>query len=264
MNKDNFEKKYSTNENLLLEISNELSQLKNFSKDSLIIKTLDTAIMKINYIINESKKNLESIKKDFSSLYQKINEFQSNNNKTSQNKELKFDEGKYIGQVENNLQEGFGTFYYTSGSIYEGEWKKGKKEGIGKFYCNKEPFDGDRYEGNWKNDKQDGKGTYFFKEGDIYDGNWKDGKQEGKGIYDYNDGNRYEGDFKNGIIEGKGIYYYSNGERYEGDFRKGKREGKGIYYYNTGERKMGNYLNNNPTGVHVLINKNDVVKVESY
>ena len=264
MNKDDFEKKYSTNENLLLEISNELSQLKNFSKDSLIIKTLDTAIMKINYIINESKKNLESIKKDFSSLYQKINEFQSNNNKTSQNKELKFDEGKYIGQVVNNLQEGIGTFYYTSDSIYEGEWKNGKKEGKGKFYCNKEPFDGDRYEGNWKNDKQDGKGTYFFKDGDIYDGNWKDGKQEGKGIYDYNDGNRYEGDFKNGIIEGKGIYYYSNGERYEGDFRKGKREGKGIYYYNTGERKMGNYLNNNPTGVHVLINKNDVVKVESY
>ena len=265
MNKDNFDKKYSNNENILLEISNELTQLKNYSKDNLIIKTLDTSIMKINYIINENKKNLESIKNDISSLYKTIEALKSNNNnKTLENKELKFDEGKYIGQVENNLQEGTGTFYYTSGSIYKGEWKKGKKEGKGNFYCNKEPFNGDRYEGNWKNDKQDGKGTYFFKDGDIYDGNWKNGRQEGKGIYDYNDGDRYEGDFKSGVMDGKGIYYYSNGERYEGDFRKGKREGRGIYYYNNGERKMGDYLNDHPTGVHVLVKRNGVIMVENY
>ena len=50
---------YSNNNNLLLEIINDLNQLKNYYKDNLSIKILGNVINKINYIINENKKNLE-------------------------------------------------------------------------------------------------------------------------------------------------------------------------------------------------------------
>ena len=262
-NKSNFdESKYSINDKILLEIIDELNQLKNYSKDSLITKTLEGAINKINYIITENKKKLGLIKNDISSLNKQIEELTIKN--PIDNKELQFEEGKYIGQVVNGLQEGKGTFKYNSGSIYEGDWKNGKKEGKGIFYCKKEPFQGHRYDGEWKNDKQEGKGIYFFTLGDMYEGNWEKGIQKGKGIYNYSNGDRYEGDFNNGLMEGKGVYYYSNGERYEGDFRNGKREGKGILYLNNGDRRMGDYLNDQPSGKHVILTKNGNVQIENH
>ena len=53
--------KINSNNNILLEIMNDLQQLKNNSKDNLNIKTLGDIINKINYIIDENKKNLELI-----------------------------------------------------------------------------------------------------------------------------------------------------------------------------------------------------------
>ena len=42
----------------MLEIINELNQIRNYSQDNLIIQRLGNVIEKINYIINENKKNL--------------------------------------------------------------------------------------------------------------------------------------------------------------------------------------------------------------
>ena len=75
---------YSNNNNLLLEIINDLNQLKNYYKDNLSIKILGNVIYKINYIINENKKNLELIRNDinkmFSEINNKIDDFKINNN----------------------------------------------------------------------------------------------------------------------------------------------------------------------------------------
>ena len=62
MEKDIFNlnnKIYSNNNNIMLEIINELNQIRNYSQDNLIIQRLGNVIEKINYIINENKKNLE-------------------------------------------------------------------------------------------------------------------------------------------------------------------------------------------------------------
>ena len=58
------DKIHSNNNNILIEIVNDLQQLMINSKDNLIIKTLGNIINKINYIINENKKNLELINND--------------------------------------------------------------------------------------------------------------------------------------------------------------------------------------------------------
>ena len=55
---------YSNNNNIFLGIINDLQQLINYSKDNIIIKRLSDIIIKMNYIINENKKNVELIKND--------------------------------------------------------------------------------------------------------------------------------------------------------------------------------------------------------
>ena len=249
------------NDDILLEMINELNKLKVCCKDDLIINTLDDLIKKINDIVTENKKKFELIKNDISEFYKKFEESKINTNLN--NKELIFEEGKYIGQVMNGLPEGKGIFYYKNGSRYEGEFKNGKKDGIGIYFYEQEPFKGNRYDGGWKDNKQDGKGSYYFNDGDLFEGEWKNGGQRGKGIYYYNNGDRYEGDFKNRCMDGKGVYYYNNGQRYEGDFRNGKREGKGIFYFNNGDRSVGDYLNDAPIGIHVLLMRNGIIRAEN-
>ena len=56
---------YSNNNNILLEIVKDLNQLINYSKDNKIIKILGNVINKMNYIINENKKNMDLIEMIF-------------------------------------------------------------------------------------------------------------------------------------------------------------------------------------------------------
>ena len=58
----------------MLEIIKELNQLRNYSQDNLIISKLGNIINKINYIINDNKKNLELIRNDISSLEKRLNQ----------------------------------------------------------------------------------------------------------------------------------------------------------------------------------------------
>ena len=64
---------YSNNNNILLEIINELNQIKNDSNENLTIQRLGNIISKMNYIINENKKNVQLIRNDISSLYNQMN-----------------------------------------------------------------------------------------------------------------------------------------------------------------------------------------------
>ena len=123
---------YSNNNNLLIEIINDLNQLMNYYKDNLSIKILSNVINKINYIINENKKNLQLLRNDISSMCNQINKrFDKLEINNINKQEIKFNDGKYIGQVVNGLAEGKGTWYGFNGDRYEGEWRNDKKEGKG-------------------------------------------------------------------------------------------------------------------------------------
>jgi len=250
MDKDIFtlnNKTYSNNNNILNGIINELQQIVNSSHEDLTIKRISDVIIKMNFIINENKKNHESIINQFTILQNKFDQLNQkmNINNINNQKELKgINDGhnwRYVGQVVNGLREGKGICYWDVGDRYEGDFRNDKAEGKGIYYWNIEPFKGDIYEGDCRNDKQEGKGIYYFKDGDIYEGDFKDGKQEGKGII-----------------------YYNDGDRYEGDYRNGKREGKGIYYYNNGDREMGDYYGDNQIGKHVMLKRNGEVKINNY
>ena len=214
-----------------------------FTIDNIIKLSKDNNISfplkNINIIVN-------TINEDINKNNDKLKKLLNENNKLNEinevlNKEIKYDNGRYVGQVVNGKMEGKGIYYCNDGDRYEGDFKNDKFEGKGICYCNDEPWKGDRYEGDFKNDKSEGKGIYYFKNGDRYEGDWKNGKMEGKGIYYYNNGDRYEGDWKNDKKEGKGIYYYKNGNREMGDWKDDKEIGKHVILYNNGEVKIENY-----------------------
>ena len=204
---------YSYN-NILLEIINDLYQLQKYIHDNLIIQRLGNIITKMNYIINENKKNVELIRNDISTLYNKLNKRFDELNINNNIKEIKYDNGRYVGQFVNGLKEGKGIYYYNSGS---------------------------RYEGDYKNDKREGKGIYYYNNGNRYEGDWINGSKEGKGIFYFNNGDRYEGDWRNDNREGKGIYYYNNGDRRMGDYSNGNPIGKHVTLTRNGEVNINNY-----------------------
>jgi hypothetical protein len=95
----------------------------------------------------------------------------------------------YSGQWKNGKRDGIGYQIWPDGSNYEGEWAEDKANGKGKL----KHADGDIYEGMWKNDKAEGFGTYLHTNGTKYVGFWVADKQDGKGVENWPDGAKYEG-----------------------------------------------------------------------
>ena len=212
---------YSNNNNILLGIINELHQIANSSHENLTIKRISDVIIKMNFIINENKKNTELIINHISLLENKMN------NKFAQLNINSFNNNQLNNQVIN----------YPDGSRYVGQIINGLREGKGTYYLN----DGDRYEGEWRNAKREGKGIMYNNNGDRYEGDYRNAKREGKGIYYHKNGDRYEGDYRNDYAEGSGAFYYSNGDRTIGNYHNNVPIGKHAMLTSIGEVKSINY-----------------------
>ena len=130
---------------------------------------------------------------------------------------------KYIGEWKDNKQHGQGTTIWADGNKYSGEFKNGKSNGQGtKIWSN-----GTKYIGEWKNDLQHGQGNIEWPNGDKYVGEWKNHKLHGQGTYTWGPngkwgGDKYLGEHKNGKRNGLGIYTYANGKVEEGMFKNNK------------------------------------------
>ena len=80
MNQDTFSlnnKVYSNNNNLLFGIINDLQQVINNTNDNLIIKRIADIITKMNFIINENRKNTQLIMNQFASLQNQLAQVQN-------------------------------------------------------------------------------------------------------------------------------------------------------------------------------------------
>ena len=80
------------------------------------------------------------------------------------------------GCLQGDCKNGQGTYKWSSGTVYEGQWKDGKKNGQGTAKYS----DGGVYEGQYKDDKRNGQGTYTNINGVKSSGVWVDGKLDGK------------------------------------------------------------------------------------
>ena len=120
-------------------------------------------------------------------------------------------EGEYTGSVENGfMREGTGKEYAKGGRIveYYGDWKNGKRNGIGTEYRGLRVL----YIGEWKNGMKDGKGKEMDENGKmVYNGKWRDGKRSGMGEeWTNGKGGRF-GHWKDGKMNGMGYERDGNG-----------------------------------------------------
>eukprot|EP00596_Hydrurales_sp_CCMP1899_P002142 CAMPEP_0119038418 /NCGR_PEP_ID=MMETSP1177-20130426/7355_1 /TAXON_ID=2985 /ORGANISM="Ochromonas sp, Strain CCMP1899" /LENGTH=481 /DNA_ID=CAMNT_0007001005 /DNA_START=733 /DNA_END=2178 /DNA_ORIENTATION=- len=111
--------------------------------------------------------------------------------------------------------------YYS----YDGEWKNGKMHGLGSYIYS----DGLRFDGQFIENTMEGIGTsQYIGEGVSYEGAWRKGKFHGEGRMKCKGGSMYKGEFVTGRRERQGRLDYGVGLSYEGEFLDGKPNGRGI------------------------------------
>lgn len=143
----------------------------------------------------------------------------------------------YEGEWKKGKANGRGKFSWPSGATYEGEFKSGRMDGYGTFIG----VDGDTYRGFWAVDKKHGFGEKRYANGDVYVGNWRCNLQDGEGRYIWSNGNEYIGEWRNGVIFGKGILIWVNGNRFEGYWENGVPKGKGVFTWADGSSCVGHW-----------------------
>ena len=126
------------------------------------------------------------------------------------------------GCISGSCTDGYGKYIYSNGYVYEGNFVKGLRVGLGKLNT---PA-GDAYDGMWVNDQFNGQGTYKWADGSKYTGEWKNGVQDGYGIFFYPNGDKYTGYFKNNKFQGEGKYTWVDGTMQEGIYEDGLYKGK--------------------------------------
>ena len=113
----------------------------------------------------------------------------------------------------------FGTYTWSNGDKYIGEFKDGKRNGQGTY---KWP-NGNKYVGEFKDGKRNGQGTFTWPNGDKYEGESRNGRRTGQGKVTYANGEIQIGEWKNGELSGYAIIYSPNGSIYqEGIFKNNK------------------------------------------
>lgn len=136
----------------------------------------------------------------------------------------------YIGTWENDAREGYGLMVYQDGHIDRVYWSADEiseqlgtgctigdcDNGLGSFVYS----DGDYYVGQWRNGQRHGYGRYYYDNGDVYEGNWINGTRSGSGMYVYTNLDFYVGEWSGDNRNGRGIYIYTNGDVDRGVFRE--------------------------------------------
>jgi len=155
------------------------------------------------------------------------------------------DGAKYVGEFENGNLHGKGTFINQdcNGSEfaeYVGDYKYGEPHGQGRFTL----CDGDQYIGELKNGERHGQGTHTSRRlGLKYVGEWENSKKHGQGTFTTDLGYKYIGQWENDEEHGLGTKTYASGSQYTGNFENGKKHGQGKYTFSDGSQYIGEYEN---------------------
>ncbi len=154
----------------------------------------------------------------------------------NENLELKYDSTgsfvEYEAQLTDSKPNGFGRQYRKDGTlIYEGQYKRGVRDGIGTIYWT----NGNKYLGQIKNNKIDGTGQLEYIGIGTYQGHFVNGLKDGTGIFSWNNGEQYSGSWKNDMLNGNGTYLFKNGDEYIGKWLNNKMHGSGTYKFKNGK-----------------------------
>ena len=179
---------------------------------------------------------------------------------------IKRESGTYIGATDFGYFDGVGTFNYSTGTVYEGEWDNnamsgsgtltvpnlgeyvgefanGQKDGIGRFSWD----DGSFYQGEWHEDKLNGDGEYQTKDGAVYKGKFKDNKLETGTCQFSNKTGKYKLEYIGGFVK-KAQISFKDGSYYEGTSDGLTISGSGKITYANGDIYEGEFLEGKRSG----------------
>mmetsp|Transcript_33800 Transcript_33800/g.84821 ORF Transcript_33800/g.84821 Transcript_33800/m.84821 type:complete len:607 (-) Transcript_33800:429-2249(-) len=172
---------------------------------------------------------------------------------------------KFDGQVYDGKKHGHGTMTFCDGSVYEGEWADGRREGFGVLeLANGETV----YEGLWKDDQpykgmlsspvgkfvgevvvketkrgiqiaKEGQGEMWYTTGDMYTGCWCGDQRAGFGIQRMASGEFYHGTWQKDQRHGHGVLTFVDGTVFDGNWVYGRRDGQGTMLMCTGDKLTG-------------------------
>lgn len=178
----------------------------------------------------------------------------------------------YTGDFDDDgLPSGFGEMKEADGSVYTGQWLKGKKHGKGKL----DKGQGIVIEGRWTNDVLSGQVKLQFKDTFTYEGIWSetgnfDGvirfdngcvytgksrnfKFEGQGKLVTENGSVTEGEWHEGMPNGFCNVTCKDGSHYEGYMKNGEMEGNGSFTAANGVKRVGIFVKNQLHGYGSII-----------
>ncbi|XP_078202331.1 MORN repeat-containing protein 4 isoform X2 [Callithrix jacchus] len=150
-----------------------------------------------------------------------------------------------------------GSFTYSSGEEYRGEWKEGEKDPWGvssdeHFTCWRTNTSG--HTANFMDlhfqlqGRRHGFGQLMFADGGTYLGHFENGLFNGFGVLTFSDGSRYEGEFAQGKFNGVGVFIRHDNMTFEGEFKNGRVDGFGLLTFPDGShgipRNEGLFENN--------------------
>ena len=140
----------------------------------------------------------------------------------------------FVGEIENGLFNGDGTYVQRDGTSYSGGFRDGLFNGPGVYVS----YQGNAYLGVFRDGALDGRGEIRFADGDHYRGEIHDWEMDGEGVL-RSDDMVYRGHFADGRLTGQGELSYVSGERYVGGFKNGRFDGDGTFYYGKETREHG-------------------------
>ena len=99
--------------------------------------------------------------------------------------------------------------------------------------------DGRKYVGQWKDDKVNGRGAFSYADGSKFVGQFKAGKLSGQGVFESVSGHKYVGEYQNNKRHGWGTFAWPNGHKYVGQFKDDEQNGEGSLTFPDGRVVKG-------------------------
>lgn len=187
-----------------------------------------------------------------------------------------YSDGYYIGDLSaDGKRHGNGTFYWTNGDRYEGEYRNDKPDGYGKIYYADGRWEFGVYSNGTRlrvaaygtsgstskktkratkssstpqsgtsNGGNNGFSGETHESGDsLTKGNGSNGSSSVAGIKTIvTKSGTYTGEVNaKGQVHGKGVFRFNDGASYEGEYKNGKKDGFGTFIFSNGEKYIGYY-----------------------
>ena len=157
------------------------------------------------------------------------------------------DSFSYEGEWKNGKRDGIGILIKKDIARFLGEFVENKVNGFGKLFFEES---GDEYIGYWKDSQTNGIGIYNKRGLISYKGEWKKDKQNGFGVEKWPKF-EYEAEDSNGNKEGYGIFNIKDAI-YEGEMKDDNFNGIGTFIFKDKRKYEGEFVNNKTEGYGIL------------